>query len=334
MLKTFAQCPRWAMYKYHRRLVPRREGAPLKVGKWMHRLLEVYYSTYQDPNAWRDEHLRLTRQFREMFDEEQAYYGDVPGMAEDLMEAYLWHYKYDSWRVLQVEFMAECEFPDGGIYRLRADALIEDEFGLWLVDHKWPRALPDHTFRLLDRQSALYLWALRDNHDLPLQGFIFNYGRRKRPSIPKLTTGGRVSTRKLDTEYVALVKTLRRYKEEGHAIPASLVELARRLRAVQYRPGEPQRSTYFYRHVVEKSPDMVRQVANESYHTHKRMHHYPWDRPIMVERVVGRHCTMLCPYPDLCTTELIGGNTVAVLNGYQQLDPMHYYQDDKERVPE
>jgi hypothetical protein len=329
MLKTFTQCPRWAKYKYVDRLTPRREGAAPKLGTWMHRLLEVHYQG----KDWRTTHEELSKQFRAMFEEEQAHYGDMPTMARMLMEAYVWHYEHDHWKVLETEFTAETEFPDGKVYRMRADMLVEDQFGLWLVDHKWPRSLPDGTFRLLDRQSALYIWALR-RLGYDIQGFVFNYGRRKVPSVPKITAGGRVSTRRLDTEYVALVAALRKYKAQGHHLPASLIALAKQLKTHQYQDGEPQRSRFFYRHVVEKSDAMVKQVAGESYHTAKRMERYPFHRPEIVERVVGRHCTYLCPFTDLCTTELIGGNVTAVMRGYRTKDPMAYYTDDREVTPE
>lgn len=330
MLKTFTRCPKWAEYKYVRRLSPRMEGGAPKLGKWMHRLQEVHYMG----GDWQVHHGILTAKFREMFEEEQSFYGDMPTIAERLMRAYVWHYEHDHWQVLETEFTAECEFPDGKIYRMRADMLVEDQFGVWLVDHKWPKTLPDPTFRLLDRQSALYLWALR-RLGMDIQGFIFNYGRRKMPSTPQITKKtNQISTRVLDTEYVTLVEALRKYKAEGYQIPVKLITLAKTLRSHQYRDGEPQKSKFFYRHVVEKSPAMVRQVAGESYHTAKRMEKYPFHRPEIVERVVDKSCTYLCPFTDLCTTELIGGNVTAVMRGYVQKDPMEYYRDDREVSPE
>lgn len=80
---------------------------------------------------------------------------------------------------------------------------------------------------------------------------------------------------------------------------------------------------------------MLNRVAREAYHTHKRMHSYPYDRPEMVERVPDRSCSFMCSYEDLCTAELMtGSRPVGWQKRYEVGDPMDYYYDEKEEKEE
>ncbi len=321
MLKSFRHCPREAYYKYYLRLKPRTQSKPLTQGTWMHKLLETHYKG----GEWRDAHRALTAQFSELFDEEKEALGDLPRECARMMRAYLWHYKNDVWKVLEVEFILEVDLPDGTIYRGKIDLLVEDQWGdLWIVDHKFNQRLPDNTFRILDSQSALYVWAaLRSG--IPVKGHQWNYVRRKAPSVPQmLQSGVRLSRRKCDTEYTTYVSALKKYGLN----PKPYKERIRYYKSLQYVPGEPNASTFFRRNIITKTSSMLRQVAQEANHTSQRMHSYPFNRPAIVERVPGRPCGW-CTYRDLCTTELYGGNTEVILRRqFREVDPMAYYYDE------
>lgn len=325
MLKTFRRCPKQADYKYHQRLKPRLLGKPLKRGTWIHHLLEEYHSG----RDWRAMHQKLSAKYAELFDEEKDFYGDLPTECRQLMEAYIWHYKDDPWTVHKTEFTVETEFPDGTLYRGKVDALVENQFGLWLVDHKSHAKLPDSTFRLLDAQSALYLWACRRN-GIPVQGFIWNYLKTKAPSEPSLLKDGSRLSKKLgDTDYLTFVRALKRLKEEqGYRITRADVEYSNMLKGRRYKPGEPQTSPFFRRDVMEKDDDMLKRVASENYHTTRRMAEYPFHQERVVERVSSRSCQFDCSYTDLCSVELMGGNSNHLRrNAFRVGDPQDYYQD-------
>lgn len=324
MIKAFRGCPRQTLYKQVDRLKPRVIGQPLKRGTWMHLLLEEHHSG----RDWRKVHAALCAQFAELMDEEKDYYGDLPRECERMMEAYVWHYKADPWKVHEVEYTLEAEFPDGTLYRGKVDAIVENQFGLWIADHKTHGNLPDHTFRLLDAQSALYLWAAY-KMGIPVQGFIWNYIRTKAPSVPAmLKNGSRLSKRLGDTDYLTFTREVKRLqREEGYRIRRDDVEMQRRLRAQAYVPGEPQLSPFFRRDVLEKDDAMIKRVASEAYHTAKRMASYPFQQRDIVERNVTTTCSRFCGYRDLCTVELIGGNTRPLMKNYKVGDPQDYYQD-------
>lgn len=325
MLKTFRRCPKQAEYKYVERLKPRVLGRPLRLGTWMHELQEAK-STGQD---WRDKHQELIdTRWNKLFDEEKEDIGDLPGHCKRLMESYEWYYKADEWIFHEVEFVLEAELPDGSIYRGKIDALIENQFGLWIVDRKWHKSLPNTDYRILDSQSALYVWAAKKNK-IPVLGHIWDYGRSKPPTWPDMLKSGKGPARwaACDTDYPTMVKWFK--QNMGGKVPEHCKPKMRYLKTLQYEPGAPQHSTFFRRSVIEKSGPMLKRVAQEAYHTHKRMNSYPWDRPDLVERVPDRSCTYMCSYTDLCTAELFtGGRPVNWKSLYKQGDPMDYYYDE------
>lgn len=323
MLKTFRRCPKQAQYKYAMRLkrkVATARELPLRRGTWVHRLLEVYYKD----EDWEAEHQRLSVLFHDLMDVEQDALGDLPRECNRLMRSYLWHYKDDPWKVHDAEFVLEVELPDGTLYRAKIDLLVENQYGLWIVDHKTHKSLPNLDFRLLDAQSALYIWAALKNK-IPVQGHIWNYIRTTPPAVPRVVKAGNRFYAKLgDTDYLTFAKAV---KKAGFD-PKDYSTMLRRLKNERFKPGEPQLSPFFRRDILEKSPAMLKQVASEGYHTARRLNDYPFDRPALVERVVDRSCTWMCSYTDLCTLELFGGRIEPLLRQrYTVGDPMDYYMD-------
>lgn len=332
MLKTFRRCPKQAEFKYVHRLKPRMLGSPLKRGTWVHSLLEEHHSG----RDWRIVHAKLSTQFDNLFDEEKDYYGDMPTEIKVIMESYEWHYKDDPWKVLETEFQIETEFPDGTIYRGKVDALIENSFGIWVVDHKTHKVLPDQNFRLLDAQSALYLWACLRNK-IPVQGFIWNYVRWKAPGIPEpIKNNSRLSKTITDTDYPTLYRALKKYQaERDYKITAEDRAWLARLKAQRYSPGNPQESSFFRRDTLEKDNAMLKRVALGNYVTSRRMHSYNFTNPDAVERVVERGCGFSCSYTDICAAELMGANIIPLIKqNYLVGDPNSYYQDKAGDVPE
>lgn len=320
MLSTYRRCIKQAEYKYVHRYKPKRLGSPLKRGTWVHSLLE------EDARGgdWKALHRKLSKKFNNMFDEEKDFYGDMPVEIDRVMRSYFWHYKNDPWKYHEVELELTAPLPNGILLRIKFDALIENRYGLFLVDHKTHKTLPNLEYRLLDTQSPIYTWVAHQN-GIPVNGFIWNYLRWKAPSIPALLKDGtRLSRSRIDTDYPTFKKALKRYELDPEPYQATLD----RLKSYRYAPGEPQNSTFFQRVVHEKQPDLIARVLKEAMRTGDRMNTYDWSDPEAVERTVGRHCQFMCSYTDLCTMELLGGNTKPLLKqNYTQGDPMDYYHD-------
>jgi hypothetical protein len=254
--------------------------------------------------------------------------GDLPRECARLMVSYLWHYAAapdHGWKVHEVEFLIECELPDGALYRGKVDMLVENRYGLWIVDHKTHLSLPSLHFRLLDAQSALYLWAAL-RRKMNVQGFIWNYVRTKPPTVPQLLkSGDRLSKRAIDTDYPTFVRALKKYELD----PAPYRDQLAVLKSHRWQPDVTQTSPFFQRHILEKGDRMLARVASEAYHTHTRMREYDFD---MAERVTDRSCEFQCAYNRLCSTELYGGNPQPLRRNFKVGDPHDYYDDERERV--
>ena len=333
MIKTMRRCPRQALYKYHDRLKPRFLGRALTMGKWMHYLLESHYKG----EDWQDTHQQLCEQYGQLFDEEKEKLGDLPTECAALMVSYIWQYRADHWRIHEVEFTVQTRWPDGSIYRGKVDLLVEDDYGLWIVDHKNHKRLPGHSFRDLDTQSPLYVWAARRGDaeagiaPIPVLGFIWNYLRTAPPAKPRwLEKSGRLSKVMGDTTYPGWYKEMRALGLDPKAPEHDAIR--KRLLADRYRPGEIQTSNFFQRHILERDDAMLHRLAAEAYRTHRRLHTYPFQQRDSVERTPDfRGCENACSYLRLCRTELHGGITGNIMRqDFRVADPLEYHSDDKD----
>jgi hypothetical protein len=323
MLGSFRRCIKQSEYKYVHRLKPKMLGGPLKRGTWVHSLLE------EDARGgdWKKLHKKLTAKFNRMFDEEKEFYGDMPTEIAHVMRSYMWHYKNDPWKYHELELELTAELPNGVLLRIKFDALIENQWGLWLVDHKTHKTLPKLTYRQLDTQSPIYTWVAHQNN-IPVNGFIWNYLRWKAPTVPALVYANsknpRLSKSAVDTDYPTYKKAIKDYGLD----PGPYEERLAYYKKLRYVPGAPQESSFFRRDVFERTPDMIDRVLKEAMRTAERMNSYDFSDPEAVERTVGRHCEYMCSYSDLCTNELLGNNTRPLIRqNYEVGDPMSYYHD-------
>lgn len=342
MLKQMQRCPKSVQYKYAERLklkfITAREK-PLKRGTWFHELLQEFYAG----RDWRERHEQLCNQYRELFDEEKEALGNLPDEMLDLMRSYLWHYGADKtdphhgWNVIGTEMTFECPWPDSpdgtDIYRCRVDVLYEDEWGLWIGDHKTHKSLPNTTFRILDAASPLYIWCAREA-GYNVRGFVWNYIKTKPPTWPSLAYEGtpreRLSKARIDTDYPTFYRGL---KALGLNPKEHRAELER-LRAYRWEHGKPQSSPFFRRDSLEKPDDMIAGVVAVAMKTRDRMHEYEWDEPDMVERSPSRACSWDCSFTALCETELFEGDARQLRRQqFTQGDPLEYYQDRREVDP-
>lgn len=327
MLKTFKRCPKQAEFKYAQRLKPRLLGSPLKRGVWIHSLLEAYHMG----EDWEKVHRKYIHEFQALFEEEQEMYGDLPSDIHKVITSYIWHYQKDPWIFHEVEKTLEAKLPNGVLYRGKVDAIVETQFGLFLVDHKSHKTLPNLDFRIKDPQSALYLWAAWEN-GIPVQGFIWNYIKWKPPTVPQLLKDcTRLYRVAVDTDYPTYVKAIKKYKAEypdKFKITLDYKNKAEYLKRQQYEFGHPQTSSFFRRDILEKSKAQVERVVKENAYVAEVMNSYPFNDSEIVGRIVDRSCSYSCSYADLCAVDLIGGDTARMIRqNYIVGDPNDYYED-------
>lgn len=338
MMKTFRTCPREAYYKYVLRLKPKVYSVPLTRGKWVHALLEAHYKG----EDWKEEHKKWVSQFRKLFDEEKEKLGDLPTECYNLVRGYLWHYgdpqfsEYH-WKVHEVEMTLETELPNGHLFRGRTDLLVEDEFGLWIVDHKTHKRLPDWDYRLLDEQSPLYIWAARQQ-GIPVRGFIWNYISTAGQSVPQvLKAHDRFSKRLGDTDYPTYARAVKRARMDhpdtfmaDPAVRADVKATLARLKGDRWNPHTLGSSPFFRRDILEKDEDLIQRVVETTCRTSERMHAYDFSDPDKVERNVDSCKGWLCSYKSLSLGDLLNGDsTMARKRDYVKSDPMAYYGDEE-----
>jgi hypothetical protein len=339
MLKQYLSCPKSAQYKYAERLKQvslTRRDQPLKRGTWVHELLQAYYES----DDWRQAHARNTRKFNSLMDEEKEELGDLPAECLRLFKSYLWHYGANKddpthgWNVLGAEQTFEAVWPDSedglDIYRCRVDLLVEDQYGLLIVDHKTHKSLPSMTFRMLDVASPLYIWAARES-GYDVRGFLWNYIKVKAPTEPKMVYVGkpneRLSTQAIDTDYPTYARAI---KENGldHTAEPYRSRL-RSLKAQRWREGEPQTSPFFRRDILEKDDDIISRVVATAMRTRDRLHD-DFDDYELTERNNGRHCDW-CSFGQLCSVEMYGGNGDHIRRKQFRVgNPLDYYQDQRQ----
>jgi hypothetical protein len=340
MLKQYLACPKSAQYKYAERLKPRRvvaKDTPLHRGTWLHELLQAHY----EGKDWREAHERNVNKFNMLMDVEREELGDLPTECASIMKSYLWHYGADKtdpmhgWKVLGVEKTFEAVWPDSvdgnDIYRCRVDLLVEDEYGLLIVDHKSHKQLPDHTFRTLDAASPLYIWAARES-GYDVREFVWNYLRTKAPTKPKLVYVGTkregLSKAAIDTDYPTYARAIKELGIDWRN-NEDIKSRLRSLKAQRWMPGMVETSPFFRRIALHKDDDMIARVVATSMRTRDRMHD-DFDDFEVVERNMGRPCTW-CRFSGLCTTELFGGHGDIIRRKHFRVgDPLDYYQDQRE----
>jgi hypothetical protein len=339
MLKAYLSCPKATQYKYAERLKSRRMSSreiPLHRGTWIHELLQAHY----EGKDWKEVHALNTKRFNLLMDEERDELGDLPTECARIMRSYLWHYganKEDpmhGWDVLGAEVTLEAVWPDSedglDIYRCRVDLLVEDEYGLLIVDHKTHKTLPGHTFRVLDAASPLYIWAARES-GYDVRGFLWNYLRTKAPTSPKMVYVGkpneRLSESAIDTDWPTYAGAIKAYGLDHTAEPYA--SKLRSLKAQRWKPGMPETSPFFQRSILEKDDDMIARVVATSMRTRDRMHD-DFDDFEVTERNMGRPCDW-CRFKNLCTTEMYGGDGQSVRRKeFRKGDPLDYYHDKRE----
>jgi hypothetical protein len=214
------------------------------------------------------------------------------------MKSYIWYYRNDPWKVIAVEQPFIVDTPlkiNGKIQPFQGviDLVIEDEEGRWwIIDHKTAGTIPEpNSFHAMDPQLMLYPWAAKQAWGWDIAGIIYNYVKSKPPSIPQLTNAGKLSRRKIVTDY----PTLRRFLLANEFDPDDFRDVLRPLR---------KRSPFLRRYRLPREAKVTKAILLDAFATAKRIR-----SDERRYRVITRDCARMCSYHDLCRNELNGFDT-------------------------
>lgn len=294
-LKTWRRCPRKYAFKYIEDIRPKSTALPLKRGTWIHECLQYHY----DGEGWLKAHQRLTQDFYKLFEEEREEYGDLPNEVERIMRSYISHYKREDAKWVVVDSELDEIIPMPGYsdlsFNFIIDLIVEDDMGLWLVDHKTVKSFMDSDFMLLDAQLARYFWAAEYMGYTPLQGVIFNEIRTKAPAVPELLKKGGLSQRaNMDTDLRTYYMEIKRHGLD----PADYAKTLRRLASMGQR--------FFRRTKLPKDKSLTERLMEELVMGANEIHEA--EKYQAFPRSPDKGCVWDCEYKDLCVTELMGGD--------------------------
>lgn len=269
----------------------------MHIGLWLHAALETYYAN----GDWRIGHNEYLAEYNGLFEEEQELLdgkdGPLPERIERIIEAYLWQWRNDKWKTIQTEFNWRAEYvtprgvhiPFGG----RGDKLIEDEQGLlWIVDYKSVDSIPpESAFHAMDPQMILYPWGMEKQFPkMKIAGIIYDYLRRRPPSIPTLNKDGTISKRAIVTDRPTAFSFLTRSGLNPEEFSEWLDDLERT-------------HELFARYKMPTNEEATTRILKEAAATALRIQNHK-----MTTRNVTRDCGR-CPYQQLCRAELFGLDT-------------------------
>lgn len=316
-IKAYQRCKRQYSYKFIHQLTPKYSALPLKRGSWLHELLEAKY----DGRGWEARHEELTAEFNRLFDEEKETYGDLPRICANIMRSYDYHWREEDsgLTVIATEELVEVPLPHGHTMQFKFDAIMEDEYGRWLTEHKSHKTLPRADYRFLDMQTAKYVWGLNEVGTYgEITGVLWNYIRTKEPTRPKLTKTGRLSLARIDTDVLTYYNALKDYDLDPHDFRDVLSRLKKH-------------QTFFRRERMPKPKKVVETLVKETVLVADEI-----ERGVRPIRTIERGCEFTCSFKDVCIVQLYGGDAKDVIrNKYRRATKDDYYGYlDEEKVSE
>jgi hypothetical protein len=333
-------------------MVPKVSKLPLYRGTWMHALQEALHHQWagdeqwvfelgegrralaDEVTSWKGVHALLTQEFDKLFLEEREDLGDLPTECESMFKRYLrfWDADQDRYSVAMVngepaiELIVEADLSKFGLkdarFKGKIDLVVEDDEygGLWIWDAKWVKRIPPPDERMMSPQAPLYVWALRQM-GLDIRGFVYNYGRTKPPTVPRLLKRGVLSTaQKMDTDqwtYLQEIKRVHgdRWKQYIPIYRDKLLELRGREAMWfdrQRIPVEDEKVLAAVREYVASVRDIQRRESRRQY----------------VPRSYFYNCRFGCDYHGPCVAEWAGLEIEPLIKADFQFTGERYEKED------
>lgn len=335
-------------------MIPKRKRLPLYKGTWMHALQEGLHKEWAGldefevtlgegkqkltiaAESWKDVHAELEKQYLNLFEEEREELGDLPGDCERLFKSYLrfWKADQDRFEVATlpdgspaVEFLIEVPLDEFGLeghsFKGRIDLMVQDlEYDdFWIYDAKWMKTIPPPDERMMSPQNPLYVWGAERTYDIPVRGFVYNYGRSKAPTVPHVLKNGTLSlAKKIDTDqhtFLAAIKDAHGndYKRWMPYYKDKLLSLRGREASWfdrQRIPVERERQLRTLKEYVATVRDIDRRETREGY----------------IPRSYFYDCRRMCDYHSPCVAEYQGLNIEPLVKADFQFEGERYGREE------
>jgi hypothetical protein len=359
-VKLFRRCQKQYAYRYDyapagRELIPKRKKLPLYRGSWMHALQQALHHQWAgieefefpfgegrgrimlEGTSWEDVQEQLADQYDKLFDEEKEDLGDLPDECERLFKSYLrfWDKDQETYSVAEykgepmIEFLVERPLPQLGPenpFKGRIDLVVEDDEygGLWIWDAKWVKSIPAPDERMMSPQSLMYFWVLREKYKLDVKGFVYNYGRTKPPTIPRVLKrpAGMLSTAsKMDTDVYTYFQAIKdchgkNWKKYVDYYTPKLEELKGR------------EAMWFRRERIPIDPPAMNQALREFIVSGRQIADRP--KPNVAPRSYFYNCKFGCDYHSLCVAEFQGLHVEPILKNQFEVVSERYGEEDED----
>jgi RecB family exonuclease len=284
-------------YKYYQKLEKIKKGLPLLIGSAIHEVLEEF-TEGRDPNV---PMAKFRKDFDKLFNEEKAELGDLPTELENIMVSYFKFYENDGLtypvrhRGLMSEFPVIVDLDNETQFVGYVDKIPQDPEGRnWVMDHKSCKSIPQESSRFADYQLLIYHWLLPQLGYPKPDGVIWDYIRKKAPTVPELLKAGGLSRAKsIDTTYDVYMATVDRLL--GPEARPEYEEFAQTLKG---------REEKFFRRIYLPHPNssMVDTVVGDLMTSIKEIRE---KGPTATTRSMTKDCSW-CSYYNLCQAELRG----------------------------
>jgi len=298
-LNSFKSCPQKHYYSYVERIEPITIQKPLYKGSALHELLEIRAKHLIDNNniTWKDHlHQNLQMKYDMLSDNDKDQIGDFIQDAEKILMQYDWVYEDEEIKYLEVEKWIEIPLvkrrnKEDIIFVGKVDAIIEIRGKQYIVEHKTfssqPMTLQESWINV---QTSLYAYALNKYYGYNITGILWDMIKAEPFSEPNILKNG---------EYG---------KQSGKVTLMSFKENPGKEVLEQVKNNHLNFLNRFVTPIVQPAIDSFIQESKELAKELDK----PADKISKFKRL-SKDCSW-CPFKDICSTELTGGDVDYVKN--------------------
>jgi len=321
-IATFRRCPKKYQFTYVNDIQQKKRPDALYQGILVHDALMTHYLG-GDVDEFFAEKFSAAAGNPTLFVDELADEVSIIEDSVDLVDRYLAKYD-DDWTVLHVEEQFFVTLDTGQVISFTPDLIVRDRNGfVWIIDHKTTGALPKEDV-YADLQALLYYAGIKAMYP-ELRGFIFNYLRKKRPTVPRMTKTGVPRCANLNN--IDTTPELLREFMRAHGLMDN--DMHRR-RLAELTDQE----RFFWRTQLVITEDQTETVLQEAATTIEWIEEAwsgleVWPRTFQEDR--GYMSCGKCEMQRICQAELLNWNVERVLEeSYEPRDPKNPYQAEGE----